>query len=135
MTVATVAYGLTFATSGSIVGITNLDGPNVDRDMIEITNLSSTGQAKEFLAGLIDAGEVSIDVSYQPQNSTHKAILTALVAASQAAATYTITLTDSGASTIAQSMFVKSFKLKGAVADKLAATFTFKGTGVVTFPV
>lgn len=135
-TAATVAYGMSIKKGAgtNVAEITNMDGPNVDRDMIEVTNMQSPSQAKEFIAGLIDAGEVTLSVNYLPQNATHKLLLTDLVAANQAAATYTITLTDSGSSTISASFLVKSFKLKGAVADKMAADFVLKGTGPVTFP-
>jgi predicted secreted protein len=136
MSAATPAYGLTIKKgSGSIIAqITNLDGPSVERDMLDVTNLSSANGAKEFIGGLIDSGELTLSVNYCPQDSTQKQLLSDL--SSNAAATaYTITLTDAGASTISASFIVKSFKLTGAVGDKLSAEFVLKGTGPVTFPV
>lgn len=135
-TASTVAYGLTFkVTAGTnIIEMTSIDGPNVERDMIEVTHLTSPGQAKEFIAGLIDAGEITLSCNYLPQNTQQKALLTALTSTSATASNYTLTLTDSGASVITANFFVKSFKMKGEVAGKLAADFVLKGTGPVTFP-
>jgi hypothetical protein len=132
---ATAAYGMTIKKgAGTVIAeITSLDGPGVERDMIEVTNLSSPSGAKEFIAGMIDGGEVTLEVSYVPQNATQKQLLTDL-STPAAATAYTITLTDSGPSTISASMLVKSFKLKGEVGGKMAATFVLKITGPVTFP-
>lgn len=136
-TAATPAYGLGFkVTAGTAIAeITNLDGPNVERDSLEVTNMQSASSSKEFIAGLIDSGEVTLAINYLPQNATHKLILTDLQAASSAATKgYTLTLPDSGTSVCTCSMFVKSFKITGAVAGVLTASVTFKATGPVTWP-
>lgn len=135
MTSATVAYGLSLKKTGgtNIAEILSLDGPNAERDMIDVTNMQSASQAKEFIAGLIDGGEISLDLNYLPQNATHKLILTDLATPSTATG-YTLTLTDASTSTITANLLVKSFKLKGAVADRLSASVTFKVTGPVTWP-
>ncbi len=130
---ATVAYGLTFKKgSGTVMAeIVNLDY-GIDRDMIEVTNLGSPSQAKEFLAGLIDAGEVTLSVNYLPANTEQQTFITDLLTANIASAAYSITLTDSGTSVFTCNFIPKSFKLKGEVNGKLAADFVLKGTGVVS---
>ncbi len=136
MTAAVVAYGLGLKiTAGTAIAeITSMDGPSVERDALEVTNMQSASAAKEFIAGLIDGGEISINMNYLPQNATHKLILTDLqLASASATKAYTMTLTDTGASVITASMFVKSIKITGAVAGVLTIAVSFKITGPVTF--
>jgi hypothetical protein len=134
-TQATIAYGLQLKFSGTTIPEgTSVDGPATERDMIEVTNFQSPQAFKEYLAGLLDGGEASVDVNLLPQNTTHKAILTALVTTPQPPTAMSLVLTDSGASVMSWNALVKGFAPKGEVGGKLAATFKFKVTGPITFP-
>jgi predicted secreted protein len=132
-TAAASAYGISFkAGAGTVIAeVTSSDGPNIDRDMIEVTNMQSTSMAKEFIGGLIDFGEISLELNYLPSNQTHKDAITALTR-NTAATAYTLTLPAGGTQLFTGLFIVKSFKMKGAVADKLSATVTFKATGPFT---
>lgn len=57
---ATTAF-TTVTTYGQIVSIA---GPNHSRDSIDISNMDSTAKWREFLTGIIDAGELSCEVVY-----------------------------------------------------------------------
>jgi len=45
---------------------TNISGPGLSRDTYDVSTHQSPGQWREFIGGFKDAGEVSIDVNYDP---------------------------------------------------------------------
>ena len=44
--------------------------PPFSREAIEVTNQSSPDATKEFIPGLIDPGEVSMELNWEPGNAT-----------------------------------------------------------------
>lgn len=59
----------TFTTVSEVIDIT---GPAPERATLDVTNQSS-GQIKEYIGALIDAGKVSFDVNYIPTDATQDA--------------------------------------------------------------
>lgn len=53
-----------------------LDIPSLThtREFVEATNQDSVGNFREYIAGLIDAEEVTFECNYLPQNATHAAV-------------------------------------------------------------
>lgn len=58
----------TFAT---IANVSDLSGPEREREAIEVTAHDSADQYREFVKGLKDGGEVSLTLNYDPGQSTH----------------------------------------------------------------
>ncbi len=48
----------------TIAEITNITGPGMTRDLIEVTSLDSTGGYREFIAGFRDGGNVVLSMNY-----------------------------------------------------------------------
>lgn len=67
------------ATYTGILEIRSISPPDIERDMIEVTHNESPGGWKEFLGGMIDGGEVGIELNFLPGNATHKDMLANLV--------------------------------------------------------
>lgn len=57
----------------SIAEITSLTPPQMSRDDIDVTSHSSSDGYREFIGGLRDGGEVSLEANWLPTNSTHDA--------------------------------------------------------------
>lgn len=57
----------------TIAEVKDIGGPEYETGTHDVTNQSSPGAVREFIAGLIDAGEVTFDVNWQPDNATHDA--------------------------------------------------------------
>lgn len=132
---ATTGYGAILKRgSTAIVEMTDLQFPAVDRDMIDVTHLTSDNGFREFIAGLINAGECTITVNYRPTNATHKQIITDLTTFPQVAQTYDIVATDSGASVWQGKLLVKSFRPQAPKDGAFTAQVTFQATGPITFP-
>lgn len=50
--------------------ITNITPPSDTVDQIEITHMASPGRKKQYIAGLSDPGEMSLDLNYMPGAGT-----------------------------------------------------------------
>lgn len=135
-TSATSGYNVTLAKGGTgtsgtaIAEVVGITGPGYSRNWIDATHLTSDSQAKEFVAGLIDGGEVSVDLNFLPANTTHKLITTDLVDGSKDA--YAITWNDASTTTWSFTAGVSGFNPSAPKDDRLSATATFKLSGIIT---
>lgn len=57
----------------TVARVDDLDGPSRTRESIEATHLRSPNQHKEFMPGLMDGGEVTFLVQFDPRDATHDA--------------------------------------------------------------
>jgi len=53
----------------SILGIKSISGPSISRDTHDTTDMQS-GTFREFIGGLVDAGELSFDANFLPRDPT-----------------------------------------------------------------
>lgn len=53
----------------SILGIKSITGPNMQRATHDVTTMDS-GTFREFIGGLIDAGEISFEANFLPRDTT-----------------------------------------------------------------
>jgi len=125
------AYGTILAIEGSAIAeVNSLSGPGLSLDPIEITHHESPDAWKEFVGGLLDAGEIPLDVNFIPTATTHTAnasgsLLYTMI--SRAAAAFTLTWPDSTAWSF--DALVTAFEPSAPVDDKLGASVTLKLTG------
>lgn len=112
-----------FVTLGNVKDFTGLDGTGAE---IDISNLQSTG--KEFLIGLYDGGQLSMNVDIDNADAGQVA-----ARASQQASTvkaFTITLPD--AKVVSFNAYVKQFSMTGGVDKSLAGSMVLRITGGYT---
>lgn len=64
----TLSPGTVFET---IANVTNISGPARSRETIDVTAHDSPGQWMQFIGGLKDGGEISLDINYDPAELTH----------------------------------------------------------------
>lgn len=55
----------------TVANVTNISGPSRSRETIDVTAHDSPEQWMEFIGGLKDGGEVSLDINYDPGEVTH----------------------------------------------------------------
>lgn len=72
-----IGYGTTIRigrgatpTFTEIEKVGDLDMPDETADDIEVTHMKSPGRHKQFIAGLVDSGEISIPHNYLPESAT-----------------------------------------------------------------
>jgi hypothetical protein len=81
---------VTLAGSGSITALTDiaqissLSGPNLQAETIDVTTHDSVNAVREFVSGLIDAGEFTVGLVFDPNVVTHTAMWNDLVARTSA---------------------------------------------------
>jgi predicted secreted protein len=55
------------STFTELAGITNISGPGITREILDVTAHDSPNAYREFLGGVKDPGEISVDVNYDPE--------------------------------------------------------------------
>jgi len=127
MTTALHGHSTTLSIGATAIGqILSISGPNQTRDAIDISNMGSTSKWKEYIPGMLDAGECTLDVVYDGTSvaSSLSSLLTAT------ANTITITFPDSG--TWAASGFITSLGHSIPYEDKVTQSVGIKFTGAST---
>lgn len=65
------AFSTVITWAGHDIGyITNIGGPSVKTDIIEVSNHDSADGYRDYVAGMHDGGELSLDVRYIPGDLT-----------------------------------------------------------------
>lgn len=115
-----------FAEIGEITNLTDGDAA----ELKEVTNHQSTGSRREYIGGLIDGGEVSFTVNYDPDGATHDRT-TGLQAFLRQ--TKNFRLEEPGNTTGYEfAAVIMSVSKSYPVDDKMAMDVTIKKTGALT---
>lgn len=128
------AFGTTWAIStdgGStftdIGNVTNVGVLAVKTDTIDVSDHDSSEQWREFVGGMKDAGELAMDINYDP--AVHGTIFSNI---GGAPIQHKITLTDAGAAVVTFDGIVTGFTATAPFDGKLAGTVTVKVSGKPT---
>jgi hypothetical protein len=113
----------------SVAEITSLSGPSESMDTIEATHMTSPGARREFIASLLDSGEVSGEMNFLPGDANQQGFRNDLN--SRIRRRWQIVYTDESLTTYEFDAFVTSNEPSANVDDKLTASFTLKVTGEV----
>jgi hypothetical protein len=132
-----IAQGTTIARetslgSGSFQTIANVsgwDGPSLQNAEIDVTSLSSA--AKEFLGGLVDYGELTLDVNFDPNNAGHQLCMADQEANPPTVTNWRITFVNPTINWT-WNAYVKSCQVSGKVDDKVTAKLTLRISGART---
>ena len=116
----------TFATIGEVIEVTP---PNPSRDSVETTHTSNADRWRTFIPGLIDGGELSIEINYVPGSTADDNIMTDLNSSS--VKNYKV-LFVSGESIIVPA-FITGIEPGVPIDDRMTATVTFKVAGKPTW--
>lgn len=81
MTDAKIAYGTFLEYSDgaspptwtSLAEVVNITGPGMSRELPDATHMQSPGGWREFIGGLKDAGEITVECNHLPNNATQDA--------------------------------------------------------------
>ena len=123
ITAAGTATPVTFA---AIVNCKSFSGFVGSASEIDVTNLDST--AKEFRLGLVDSGNLTLELDYKSTETSHIALRTKQV--SGVLTNFKLVLPD--ATSITFNAFVKKFSLSGGVDEVAKASVDLRITGAVT---
>lgn len=123
--------GATPGTYVAIANVSNISGPGLSRETIDVSAHDSPNGYRQFVGGLKDPGEITFDVNYKP--SAHDMLVADLD--DTTATNYRITWPDG--STWTFPAIITGFEPSAPIDDKLAASITLKVSGkptLVTVP-
>lgn len=90
---AVVAMGTVVEIDGTpIYGVQDITGPGISREVVDITNHSSPGGARERITTLLDYGEYSFPLIVDTTDAGMQALYAAIIA--NTSHTFTVTLPD-----------------------------------------
>lgn len=110
----------------AVAEVHNISGPSLSRDSIETTHHGSTGGFREYLPGLRDGGEVTIDLNWDHGNATHAGLYTQIDSGTDNG-NFQVEFPD--ATVFEFSGHVTSFDVTAPIDDRLTASVTFKVSG------
>jgi len=130
------AHTLEWSTDGGTTynmlgGITNISPPNMSRDAQDVTNFNSPGMTREFIFGLIDPGEIKVDVIWIPGDASDTGI-DALISVDPINWKLTLNLSGAIVKTVTFVGGVTDKTPTAALGEKLTASITIKISGQVT---
>jgi hypothetical protein len=122
-------YGTTIeggSGTGALAEIISISIGGMSRTDIDLSTMDSSNAYKQFIGGMIDAGEVSLSFVYEKGN--HDAMQDALTADNEL---WTITLPDG--STFSCDGYMKNVSMEIPMDDKISQSATLKLSGEPTF--
>lgn len=132
----THAFGTTFTWDGAVVAALNsIGGIEISVDTVDVTTHDSTGSYKEYIAGLLDAGEVALTGFFDYADATGQVAMVADCAARSVKAAV-ITFPASTGTTWSFNGLITAIKVGDAPTDDgIPFSATIKVTGQPTFAV
>ncbi len=128
-----VGDGASPETFTTVADVSDISGPSISLNAIDVTTHDSTDGWAEFVGGVIDAGEVSFDINFDPAETTHQNLRTLLT--NRAVNNFRIVFPTSPVTTWQFAGLVTSYEVNAPVDDKLSASITIKITGKPQFTV
>lgn len=107
---------------------TNISGPGITREALDVTSHQSPNAYMEFVGGLKDPGEVTVDVRYDP--AEHDSLLADFE--DPEPRNYRIVWPDPATTTWTFAAIMTGFEPEGPYDDALSASLTFKVTSKPT---
>lgn len=126
--------GATSEAFTTIAEVTNISGPKLALDMIEITNHSSPSAWREYVASFLDMGEITLELNFIPTNATHQLSASGLAyhMVNRTKKNFQLVFPDTGSTTWSFSGYVSGFEINAPVDDKLGGSVTIRPTGGMT---
>lgn len=112
----------------TIAEISNIDGPELERTLLDVTHLGSTGGYREFITGLRDAGELVLTLNFV--RDTYEQLR--LDWDEETSDNYQLEFEDTGGTTFDFAAVVTRLGLTVPFEDKIQVTATLKITGPLT---
>lgn len=121
--------GSTWVEVGEVVDGTPL---SITKDTYETTHHGTAAGHKTFEGGLVDFGEATLVVNYDPTDVGHALMRTRAATAHESAQQYQFTYGDTGATVETFTAICTGFEPAVPIDDKITATITFKASGGAT---
>ena len=123
------------AVLATVAQVTNISGPSLTLDTVDVTCHDSTSAYEEVVATLLRGGEITLDIVYDPADDTHDAtggngLLTRMNAKRRT--NFSLIFADTASTTWAFDGYVTGFEPGAAVDGATTASVTVKIDGAMT---
>jgi predicted secreted protein len=131
-----IGHGSTLTVGGNAVGkIETISLGGITKDTIDVTNMASTAKYREFIAGLIDAGEVTFTtnapIDFASDTTNYYSDLKAEIEETSSTSEWVLTFPNSA--NITFDAWTTNFSINDPVGDKITTEVTLKISGQPTF--
>jgi hypothetical protein len=109
--------------------IYNLSGPGESLDTIEATHMTSPGARREYIASLLDSGEMSFEANFLPQAAVQGGCRDDMN--SRTLRTWRLQFSDDDVTTYEFDAFVTQWEPSANVDDKLTVAGTLKISSLI----
>jgi predicted secreted protein len=116
----------------TVASVNSIAGGGIKLDLEDVTAHDSTSGFEESVATILRSSEIKVDINYDPDNATHKALIADMVAKTKVT-DFTIVL-PGGQIWAYAGAFVTGFEPSEPHNGKISASVTIKPSGVVTPP-
>lgn len=120
----------TFPSENEIAEVLSISGPEMDSDEVEVTPLNTPGAAKQYIGGLIDNGQMQLELNWIASQQQVQLINDQRTAVRR---TYRITWPTSPESSATFQAFVKTISFNTEAGAQIRNTMTLRITGAVEF--
>lgn len=103
--------------------------PNSQQDDVDATHMASPNRRREFVAGLIDDGEGTVELNYIPGSATDALIRTAITDGKTRGYKVVLQKADGTTWEVTGSCIVKGYERSVPIDDRMTATMTVRFTG------
>jgi hypothetical protein len=114
-------------TENNVANVRNISGPGVSGNDIDTTTMDSSSNYRTFAAGLLDPGEVTFSLVYDPTAASHARL--ARYMGKKYAANWKVALGSSGGTLTTFSGYVKGMSREIPMDDVISCDVTVKVTG------
>jgi len=119
----------------TIAELRNVSGPSISADALDVTVHNTATPWRKFISGLLDGGEVSLDINFVPTNATHTAATAGGLVKTmtdRSELNYKIVFPDTGTTEWIFPGIITAFEPSSDPADVLQASVTIKVSGPPT---
>lgn len=117
----------------AVAYVSNISVSGYSVDAVDVTTHDSANNFKEFIPGMVDGGEVSFDIVFDPDNTTHDETAGGLKAImdSRSIKNWKVTFADA-TNVWSFTGFMTSFEFEVPIEDAITASCTIKTTAKPT---
>lgn len=127
---AKIGFGADFKRGIASVGeVLSIGAPSLSRDVVDATHMKTTGGWREYIGGLKDGGEVSVEIQSKPSSVGYQALVADFD--NDAPETYSVEFPDGASWTF--SALITGMETSDPLDGKITTSATFKITGKPTF--
>lgn len=106
--------------------------PNSQQDDVDVTHMGSPNRRREFVPGLINDGEGTVELNYIPGSTTDALIRTAITDGKTRGYKVVLQKADGTNWEVAGDCIVKGYERSVPIDDRMTATMTVRFTGSST---